>query len=279
MNGLFSYYEGDSFLHRRNPSLKLLSLMVLMLAVAMAFDPWTPTIFFLAGLAVQRFLGRVPLRNLARPLLLFFALGALGFVGSNAFFYAPPPGISLRSSVTILWQRGALRVTAEGLRMGVSLTIRMMAILTFSMLFVTTTDPTDLVLSLIQHARFPFRLGYGILVAYRFLPLWRTELAIIQAAHRVRGVGERATLKGRWEQLRRYAVPLLAGAIRKSERVAIAMDSKAFGALPRRSYYRQVRVTWLDWAMLAGTISATVVILLVLGRAGLLIGYGVVPED
>ena len=79
--------------------------------------------------------------------------------------------------------------------------------------------------------------------------------------------------------MRRYAVPLLASAIRKSERVAIAMDSKAFGALPRRTYYRQVRVTWLDWAMLAGTILATAAILLVLGQAGLLMGYGVVPED
>jgi energy-coupling factor transport system permease protein len=215
------------------------------------------------------------LRTLARPLLFFFALGALGFVGSNALFYAPPPG----GSVTILWQRGALRVTVEGLRVGLSLTIRMMAIVVLSMIFVTTTDPTDLVLSLIQHARFPFRLGYGILVAYRFLPLWQTELGIIRAAHRIRGVGERTTLRGRWEQLRRYAVPLLASAIRKSERVAIAMDSKAFGALPRRTYYRQVRVTWLDWAMLAGTILATVAILLVLARAGLLIGYGVVPGD
>ena len=275
MNGLFSYYETDSFLHRRNPSLKLLSLMVLMLAVTMAFDPWTPTVFFVGALAVQCFLGRVPLRSLARPLLFFFALGALGFVSSNALFYAPPPG----GSVAVLWQRGALRVTVEGLRVGVSLTIRMMAIVVFSMIFVTTTDPTDLVLSLIQHARFPFRLGYGILVAYRFLPLWQTELGIIRAAHRIRGVGERTTLRGRWEQLRRYAVPLLASAIRKSERVAIAMDSKAFGALPRRTYYRQVRVTWLDWIMLAGTIFATVAILLVLARAGLLIGYGVVPGD
>ena len=275
MNGLFSYYETDSFLHRRNPSLKLLSLMVLMLAVTMAFDPWTPTVFFLGALALQSLLGRVPLRGLARPLLFFFALGALGFVGSNALFYAPPPG----GSVTILWQRGALRLTVEGVRVGVSLTIRMMAIVVLSMIFVTTTDPTDLVLSLIQHARFPFRLGYGILVAYRFLPLWQTELGIIRAAHRIRGVGERTTLRGRWEQLRRYAVPLLASAIRKSERVAIAMDSKAFGALPRRTYYRQVRVTWLDWIMLAGTILATVAILLVLARAGLLIGYGVVPGD
>ena len=34
MNGLFSFYEGESFLHRRNPTLKLLSLTVMVVAVS-----------------------------------------------------------------------------------------------------------------------------------------------------------------------------------------------------------------------------------------------------
>ena len=275
MNGLFSYYMGDSFLHRRNPSLKLLSLMVMVLAVTLAFDPWTPTAFFLLGLVILPLLGHVSLRTLRMPLLFFFILGALGFVGSNALFYAPTVGKPL----TILWQGGTFRVSIEGIRVGISLAMRMMAIVFFSMIFVTTTDPTDLVLSLIQNVRFPFRLGYGILVAYRFLPLWRTELEVIRAAHRIRGVGERTTLSGRREQLRRYAVPLLASAIRKSERVAIAMDSKAFGALPRRTYYRKLEVTRADWAMFVSTLAITGLILCILARAGLLMGYGVVPPE
>lgn len=275
MNGLFNYYMGDSFLHRRNPSLKLLSLMVMVLAVTLAFDPWTPTVFFLLALVILLLLGHVSLRTLRMPLLFFFILGALGFVSSNALFYAPSVGKPL----TILWQGGTFRVSIEGIRVGISLAMRMMAIVFFSMIFVATTDPTDLVLSLIQNVRFPFRLGYGILVAYRFLPLWRTELEVIRAAHRIRGVGERTTLSGRWEQLRRYAVPLLANAIRKSERVAIAMDSKAFGALPRRTYYRKLEVTRADWAMFVGTLAITGLILYILAHAGLLMGYGVVPSE
>lgn len=275
MNGLFNYYMGDSFLHRRNPSLKLLSLMVMVLAVTLAFDPWTPTVFFLLALVILLLLGHVSLRTLRMPLLFFFILGALGFVSSNALFYAPSVGKPL----TILWQGGTFQVSIEGIRVGISLAMRMMAIVFFSMIFVATTDPTDLVLSLIQNVRFPFRLGYGILVAYRFLPLWRTELEVIRAAHRIRGVGERTTLSGRWEQLRRYAVPLLANAIRKSERVAIAMDSKAFGALPRRTYYRKLEVTRADWAMFVGTLAITGLILCILARAGLLMGYGVVPPE
>jgi energy-coupling factor transport system permease protein len=275
MMGIFSYYAGDSFLHRRNPTIKLLSLMVMMLAVTLAFDPWTPLVFFVTALLALRILGRAPLPQIVRPLLFFLALGGLGFMGSNAFFYAPVGDQPL----TVLWSAGPLQITAEGLRVGVSLTIRMLAIVIYSIIFVTTTDPTDLVLSLIQQARFPFRLGYGILVAYRFLPLWRSELDIIRAAHRIRGAGERMTLRGRWEQLRRYAVPLLAGAIRKSERVAIAMDARAFGARPERTYYRQLAVVRADWAMLAGTILLTGLILVAMQQAGLLMGYGFVPAE
>ena len=73
-------------------------------------------------------------------------------------------------------------------------------------------------------------------------------------------------------------MPLLAGAIRKSERVAVAMDSKAFGARPDRTYYRRLSVTWVDRAALAGAIALTILILWSMSQAGLLYGYGVVPE-
>jgi len=274
MRGLLTFYEADSYLHRRNPSIKLLAVALPIGALTMAFDPYTPLAFWALGLAALVSLGRVPLRRVVRPLGVFLLLGAVGFVGSNAFFHRPAPG----AQVTVLWQAGGLRVTAEGLCVGVSLALRMMAIVTYSMLYVATTDPTAMVLSLIQNARFPYRLGYGVLVAYRFLPMWRTELDIIRAAHRIRGVGERATWRGKWEQLRRYAVPLLAGAIRKAERVSIAMDSKAFGARPDRGYYRRQTVTRADWLMLAVVAVMTLAIPLVLTRLGVLIGFGIVPE-
>ncbi len=279
MRPLLSYYEGDSPLHRRNPSLKLLCALVVMAAVVPAFDPWTPLVFLILGLAALRLAGGVPLRVVAGPMLFFLVIGALGFVGANAFFYQAPAGRAL----TTLWQAGPLRMTAEGLRVGVSLTLRMLAIVAVSLTFVATTSPTDLVLSLIQNARFPYRLGYGILVAYRFLPLWQTELGVIRAAHRIRGVGRRPGRRldprGRWLELRRYAVPLLASAIRRSERVATAMDSKAFGALPERTYHRRWRVKGADWAMLAVVVIVTAGILVVMARSGRLVGFGAVPVE
>jgi energy-coupling factor transport system permease protein len=71
----------------------------------------------------------------------------------------------------------------------------------------------------------------------------------------------------------------MAGAIRKAERVATAMDSKAFGALPSRTYYRRMRVTGADWTMVAATALVIAAVLFVMARTGLLAGFGAVPGD
>jgi energy-coupling factor transport system permease protein len=47
-----------------------------------------------------------------------------------------------------------------------------------------------------------------------------------------------------------YAIPLLASAVRKGERVAMAMESRGFGAVPRRTYLRTTTVGRTDLGFL-----------------------------
>jgi len=269
----FEYYERDSFLHRANPTTKLMAVFVLLLAVIMAFDPFTPLLFLIFAIALMCGLGRIPLFYILRTLIPFW-LVAIGFVVTNGFLY----DVTKVQTPTVLGRWGPFLVTQEGLEAGLSLGLRALAIVSYSMMFVMTTAPTDFVLSLIQQARLSYRFGYGILVSYRFMPLLQAEYDTIRAAHKVRGVGERTGLRDRYQQLKRYAVPLLASAIRKSERVALAMDSKAFGAASARTYYRALHVRRGDWLFLAGVVIAVVLIIMGLAWLGLLKGYGIVPE-
>jgi len=270
---LFQFYQQESFLHRVNPTIKLLGVLVILVAVVPAFDPYTPLVFLLSAVFLMCCLGRLSLSYILRSLLPFWGV-ALGFVIANALFY----NVALAESPTIIARLGPVLVTREGIVAGLSLGLRALALVSYSMMFVTTTDPTDFVLSLIQQAHLSYRFGYGVLVSYRFMPMLQSEYDIIRAAHKVRGVGERGGWRNRLRQLRRYAVPLLASAIRKSERVALAMDSKAFGAAPTRTYYRRLRVRRSDWVWLGGMVAFVVGTLLALARLGLLRGYGIVPE-
>ena len=98
----------------------------------------------------------------------------------------------------------------------------------------STTGP-DLVRATVQQLRVPYRIGYTALAAFRFVPRFGHELEVIRQAHRVRGAhGGRGPFAAiaRWGG---YVVPLLAGAIRHAERVALAMDARAFGAYPDRT--------------------------------------------
>ena len=261
---LFEYYESASPLHRLNPMAKLAGVVIVMAGATLYFDPAVP-----AGLAAGLLLalwavGGVPPRRLARWLIPVLALGAPLAIFNALYF-----DVSRVADPTELARFGPWQITAEGLWAGLGLGLRVACFLAASLFFVATTDPTDFALSLIQQARLPYRFGYGVLVSYRFLPLLREEFETIRAAHRVRGVGERAGVRGRLEQMRRYAVPLLAGAIRQSERTALAMDSKGFGAGPGRTYRRELRVRPADWAFVALALAYTLLVIFAAGRLGL----------
>jgi energy-coupling factor transport system permease protein len=57
-------------------------------------------------------------------------------------------------------------------------------------------------------------------------------------------------------QLLGYAIPLLAISVRRAERVALAMDSRGFGARPDRTYFRTTTVTRSDVVFAVGAVIA-----------------------
>ncbi len=89
------------------------------------------------------------------------------------------------------------------------------------------------------------KLAYGIMAGYRFLPLIKEEFQTLQNAHWVRGVARARTIPEKVQQLKRYVIPLLAGAIRKAERTALAMESKGFTG--EKNEYFTVRLRCRVW--------------------------------
>ncbi len=261
---MYTYLAHGSPLHRLNPAAKLLGIAVVAAGATLAFDPFIPGAL-LAGLWLTSWLvGRVPLRRMFR-----WSLPLLLLPLPLALFTALYADLAAFESPEIFWQWGPWTLAREGIMIGIGLGLRVATFITASLLFISTTDPTDFAISLIQNLRVPYRFGYGVLVSYRFLPLFRVEFDTIRMAHKVRGVGERAGLRGRVEQIRRYSIPLLAAAIRKSERTALAMDAKAFGAGPSRTYFRQMRVGWRDLIFVLIAAGYTLGISLVAIRLGL----------
>ncbi|MCP3032056.1 energy-coupling factor transporter transmembrane protein EcfT [Halobacillus sp. A1] len=228
------------YLHNVNPSVKALTIVGLVFVLAFLFDPITPLIYIFWTLLITFSFGSFR-KKYYIIYFLSFLLFAFGMLWSSIIFADVPNDPA--EQVTILgWE-----VPKEDLLVAISLSLRILAFATLSLLFVFTTNMVQFILSLIQQLKLPPKLAYGILAGYRFLPMMKDEFQHIRSAHRLRGLNEAASFPAKLQQFQRFAIPLLAGAIRKAERTAVAMESKGFTGDRNRTYYRPITISKKDW--------------------------------
>lgn len=210
------------FLLGLNPLAKIAAALPAMIVLVFVRDLATPAAF--VGLAYLVLLTGA--RWSARLVVLLGAvvpLAVLVVTGGFALWVDSPGGSAVVSA-------GSWILTDSALAVGWATGLRLAAIMMLAFIGGLTSTGPDLVRALVQQLRVPYRIGYAALAAIRFVPRFGRELDTIRQAHRVRGVGGFAPT--RWI---RTVVPLLAGGIRHAERVALAMDARAFGAYPDRT--------------------------------------------
>lgn len=218
------------FLASLNPLAKIAAPAPAIVALVFVRDLSTPLAFLALAYLVVLVGTRVTRRILALLVLLVPAAVALVGLGMSLWVDAS----RIDRSVLVL-QLGGWELYGGALAVGFATALRLGAILALALIGGLTTSGPDLARSLVQQLRVPYRLGYTAIAAFRFVPRFRSELEVIRQAHRVRGS------RGGWGPLAAvarwtgYVIPLLAGAIRHAERVALAMDARAFGAYPTRT--------------------------------------------
>ena len=218
------------FLYRLNPLAKLLAPVPAMVLLVFVRDAATPLAFLLLSYAVL-LIGVSFTRRLALILLVALPIAAAA-IGLGFSLWTDPSRVD---QSVVVWQIGSWTLYGGALAVGFATGLRIAAIVALALIAGLSTTGPDLVRSTVQQLRVPYRIGYTALAAFRFVPRFGHELEVIRQAHRVRGAhGGRGPFAAiaRWSG---YVVPLLAGAIRHAERVALAMDSRAFGAYADRT--------------------------------------------
>jgi energy-coupling factor transport system permease protein len=253
-------------LHEVNPSIKAFAVVISILILSVFFDPITPLLTILWSVTVTFIFGRVSFKKWLLLITPFLFIAFI-YVWSTMLFPR------LQEGDNVIWHWGFLTMTAEGFQRGLSLGLRVLSFATLSIMFTLTTKPTDFLLSLMQQCKLPPKLAYGIMAGYRFLPLIKEEFQTLQNAHRVRGVARARTFSEKLQQLKRYVIPLLAGAIRKAERTALAMESKGFTGAKNRIFYRKITISHVDWLFLILMISAVCLSTLISWKLGFLQFY------
>jgi energy-coupling factor transport system permease protein len=141
-----------------------------------------------------------------------------------------------------IWKWAWFHITDESMNHGLTISLRMLGFVTYGLLFTSTTDLTLFIMSLIHQCKLSPKWAYGLLAGFRFIPLFQSELNQMKTAHKVRGYKQRNS----WKAFMRYSLPLFTQGIRKSERMAIAMEARGFTGTRDRTYYQTPKILAKD---------------------------------
>ena len=247
-------------------------LAILAATVVLAFSWESPVLSgALAGVVLLLWpLARLAGRDLKRlllfmaPFLLIVLLvhGVLNEVVGRTTLLGPIPA-------WVPLVGGRLRVTSEGLLYGFVVICRTVALILTVPLVVLTTDPNTLVVGLVR-LRVPYSAAFVFSSALRFLPLVLSEAAALLEAQRLRGLAlERLSFWARGRAYARIAVPLVLGALIKSQQLEVVLQSKAFSGSAERTYLVPLQLRARDWLVMSAA-AVIVVVALILRLA-----YGV----
>ncbi|GHD38803.1 energy-coupling factor transporter transmembrane protein EcfT [Mycetocola manganoxydans] len=210
----------DSAVARVNPIAKLAVAVVISLTLLLSIDVVSASValvlvgilLFWSGLDARQFWLRTSPLWLAAP-----------FAGLTTVLYGEDSG-------ALLFEWGLVSVTEGSLGLGVSITLRVLAIGLPSIVLFATTDPTDLADGLGQILKLPSRFVLGGLAGMRMIGLFIDDWRALGQARRARGVGDAHVLI----RLGTQAFALLVLAIRRGSKLATAMEAKGFGSdIPR----------------------------------------------
>ncbi|GGL09400.1 ABC transporter [Curtobacterium luteum] len=159
---------------------------------------------------------------------------------------------------------GFAHVTDGSLVLAVATGLRVLAIGLPGIVLFVRADPTDLADGLAQVLRLPARFVLGALAAVRMMTLLGDDWRQLAMARRARGLAD----TGRIRRGASMAFSLLVLALRRATTLAVAMESRGFGAPGRRTWARPARFAGPEWAMVGVLAGIGVVAIAVSVAAG-----------
>jgi len=268
---MMEYIARNSLIHRLHPLTKLAWAVTIMLLSLMFNNPWYLAVIILSVVIVG-FIGKVGKETLVY-------LSALTVVAAFVFVFQilfRPGGRLLFTVFPASWPvvGGWLPVTQEGLNYGFAMSLRMIGLVSVLPVILTTTQPRDIVMALVDTLHVPYDYAFMFTTALRFMPIILSEVNTISQAQRSRAYA----VEG-WNPVRKLqafapiAMPIVFIAIEKADRLGLCMELRGYGS-KNRTYLRMLRLGYLDLAafilMVAMLVLSTIAIFQDYGRIDLI---------
>lgn len=250
---ILAYSPGETILHRMNPITKLIMIFSVWLVSLISFNIMT-FLILLSVLVVFWVLGKIPLREMATFAKLL-SLVFLIFTIINGFMY-------FRGKTPLFYVFGHA-FTIEGLFFGITLSMKVLCIVSTVPLLTKTTTMTDLI-SALAKLRIPYQLIFIFTTAVNFTDIIEETYNNIKESQLLRGysLDEMNFFKRAIKGYAPLFIPLVLTVLRKASTMDMAIESRAFGASKKRTYVNEIKFTKAD--ITAITLIVTVSIVLII---------------
>jgi len=187
------------------------------------------------------------LRHMLRLMLPFYALVLL----THGFWNTTVGRTPIWTAPQAWWLIGGkLRLTSEGLAYGLMVIFRTLSLILVIPLVIFTTDLNQLVVGLVRIG-IPYKVAFTFSATLRFVPLLLEEINHIREAQRLRGLA--LETMNVFRRLRVYAsigVPLILGAMARSQQLEIVLAARAFCSSPKRTFLQEPMLHLPDYVLI-----------------------------
>ncbi len=243
---LGQYFPGDTVIHRLDPRVKLLGVVLYIVALFTA-KGWLSNLLVTGLLAVCVALSRI------RPSALFKGLKPLLFIvlltGILNLFYTQG------RTLVHFW---IITITYEGVVRAVQMVLRIVLLVSSTFLLTYTTSPLaitdgmELLLSPLKKLHAPVHeLSMMMSIALRFIPTLIEETDKIMSAQQARGADfDSGGLIRRAKALLPILVPLFVSAFRRADELATAMECRCYHGGEGRTRMKILILSQVDYLAL-----------------------------
>ncbi|MBD3185502.1 hypothetical protein GF325_01640 [Candidatus Bathyarchaeota archaeon] len=221
----FEFRKKETPVHSLDPRTKL-AVTIMYTIMSLAFSRPMPLVFFMLTLLPYMIVGKITRRWLA----------------------------SMKGLWLILSFILVLNTLLTSLDFAISMSLRVLLLVSAFTVFFMTVHPDDLALALLA-MKVPFSFTFTLTLATRFMPTLAREAQSIMDAQRSRGLElESGGIIKRVKNMVPIIIPLIIQSIKRAFSVAEALESKAFGASKHRTNYFEISMRKRDWFVLLFTL-------------------------
>ena len=235
---IFLYLDKDTWIHRLDPRTKILGVLIVF-TICLCFNH--P--LYMGGVSLGVMFIAVSAKALPNFWRLRFILFLLIVFSSMLWpFFA--------KGQTPFWSWGWLQLSRESLLFGVAMGLRLATFVTTGLIFLSTTRNEELTNGLIRMG-IPYPIAFALSTALRLVPTFAGAGATIIQAQVSRGLDlESGTIFSRVGKFIPQAVPLFIYAIRHTNLLAMALESKGFSPQSPRTFYYEPQMGRTDYIVL-----------------------------